>query len=109
MPNLLLSKTERAMQSHSEVLGNNRDLLKMNRWRKRLYGYTGIFIVIGIWTPVLWFISHVREHYHMLTFEIDQMDWFSILIFFVLVVATLLAQVGFVLIAHDLAEHEKIE
>ena len=78
----------------------------MNKWRKRLYGYTGIFILFGIWTPVLWFISHVREHYRMPTFRIDQMDWFSIFIFLVLVVATLLAQFGFVLIASDLTKQK---
>lgn len=79
----------------------------MRKWRERLYGYTGLFILFGLWTPLLWFVSSARSHYKMESFEIYSMDWFSILLFLVLCIATLFAQFGFVLIAQDLSELEK--
>jgi len=81
----------------------------MKKWRAHLYGFTGLYVVFGIWTPILWFVSHVREHYRMETFDIHLMNWFGALLFFLLVAATLLAQFGFALIAHDLAEQRKAE
>jgi len=81
----------------------------MNKWRETLYSYTGLFIIFGIWTPMLWFISSSRQYYKMETFEVLDMNWFSILMFFVLCVATLVAQFGFVSIAQDLSEFEKLK
>lgn len=81
----------------------------MNKWRETLYIYTGLFIIFGIWTPMLWFISSSRQYYKMETFEVLDMNWFSILMFFVLCVATLVAQFGFVSIAQDLSEFEKLK
>ena len=81
----------------------------MNKWREKLYGYTGLFIIFGIWTPMLWFISSSRQYYKMETFEVLEMNLFSILAFIVLCVATLSAQYGFVLIAQDLSEFEKLK
>lgn len=71
----------------------------MNKWRDKLYGYTGLFIIFGIWTPMLWFISSSRQYYKMETFVVLDMNWFSILMFIALSVATLVAQLGFVSIA----------
>jgi len=81
----------------------------MSKWRKKLYGYTGLFIVLGIWTPMLWFVSSSRQYYKMETFEVFDMNWFSILVFFALCAATLVAQYGFVLIAQDLSDFEKLK
>lgn len=81
----------------------------MNKGRERLYGYTGLFILFGIWTPMLWFISSSRQYYKMETFEVLEMNWFSILLFFVLCIATLVAQFGFISIAQDLTEFEKLK
>ena len=81
----------------------------MNKWREKLYGYTGLFILFGIWTPMLWFVSSSRQYYKMETFEVFEMNWFSILLFFALCIATLLAQFGFISIAHDLSEFEKLK
>ncbi len=81
----------------------------MNKWREKLYGYTGLFIVLGIWTPMFWFVSSSRQHYKMETFEIFDMNWFSILVFFTLCAATLVAQYGLVLIARDLSDFEKMK
>jgi len=81
----------------------------MNSRRETLYGYTGLFILFGIWTPVLWFVSSSREYYKMETFEVFDMHWFSILLFFVLCAATLIAQYGFVMVAQDLSEYEKLK
>lgn len=79
----------------------------MDKWRNNLYGYTSLFIVFGLWTPLLWFVSSARNHYKMESFDIFLMDWFSILLFFVLCAATLVAQFGFILVAQDLSEFER--
>jgi len=81
----------------------------MKKWREKLYGYTGLFIIFGIWTPMMWFISSSRQYYKMETFEVLDMNWFSILMFIALCVATLVAQFGFVSIAQDLSEFEKLK
>jgi hypothetical protein len=81
----------------------------MSKLREKLYGYTGLFIILGIWTPMLWFVSSSRQYYKMETFEVFEMNWFSILVFFALCAATLVAQYGFVLIAQDLSEFEKLK
>ncbi len=46
----------------------------MSKWREKLYGYTGLFIVFGIWTPMLWFVSSSRQYYKMETFEVFDMN-----------------------------------
>jgi len=81
----------------------------MHKWRETLYGYTGLFIISGIWTPMLWFISSSMQYYKMETFEVFEMNWFSILLFAVLCIATLVAQFGFISIAQDLSEFEKLK
>jgi succinate dehydrogenase hydrophobic anchor subunit len=81
----------------------------MNKWREKLYGYTGLFITFGIWTPMLWFISSSREHYKMETFEVFEMNWFNILLLVTLCIATLVAQFGLISIAQDLSEFEKLK
>lgn len=81
----------------------------MNTWREKFYGYTGLCIVFGLWTPMLWFISSSREYYKMETFEVFEMHWFNILVFFVLCAATLAAQYGLILISQDLSEFEKMK
>lgn len=81
----------------------------MKEWHEKLCGYTGLFILFGIWTPMLWFISSSRQYYKMETFEVFEMNWFSILVFVLLCVATLAAQYGFFLIAQDLSEFEKLK
>jgi hypothetical protein len=81
----------------------------MSKKREKLYGYTGLFIVLGIWTPILWFVSSSRQYYKMETFDILKMNWFNMLIFFALCAATLVAQYGFVLIAHELSEFDKLK
>lgn len=58
---------------------------------------------------MLWFISSSRQYYIMETFEVFEMHWFSILLFFVLCIAALVAQFVFVLIAQDLSEFEKLK
>jgi hypothetical protein len=73
----------------------------MGKWRSRLYGYTGLFTLFALWTPMLWFISNARAYYHMETFEILRMHGFNILLFFLLAIATLAAQFGLILIAQD--------
>jgi hypothetical protein len=45
----------------------------------------------------------------METFDIFEMNWFSILIFFALCTGTLVAQYGFVMIEQDLSEFEKLK
>ncbi len=81
----------------------------MSKWREKLYGYTGLFIVFGIWTPMLWFVSSSRQYYKMETFEVFDMNWFRILVFFALCAETLFAQYSFVLIAQDLSDFEKLK
>ena len=81
----------------------------MKKWRTRLYGYTGIALVLGLWSPLVWFVSAARAHYKMETFEISEMDSFVIVVFFLLAAATLLAQGGFILVAHDMARYERKE
>lgn len=81
----------------------------MDKWRSRFYGYTGLFTVLAIWTPVIWFISSARDYYRMETFDILRMHWSGIAIFAVLLVATLVAQFGFVSIAHDLSKYEAMK
>lgn len=80
----------------------------MSKWRRRLYGYTGLAILFGLWTPLLWLTSDVRAHYKMEMFEITRADPFVIFIYVVLIVATLLAQLGFMLIAQDLGKYERM-
>lgn len=81
----------------------------MDKWRKKLYSYTGLFIIFGIWTPMLWFISSSRQYYKMETFEVFEMNWMSILLFVVLCIATLVAQFGFISIAQELSVFEKLK
>lgn len=81
----------------------------MIKWREKLYGYTGLFIIFGIWTPMMWFISSSRQYYKMETFQILEMNWFNILVFIVLCVATLVAQYGFISIAQDLSKFEELK
>ena len=81
----------------------------MNKWRARLYGYTGIALVLGLWSPLASFVSAARAYYKMETFEISEMDSFVVVVFFLLAAATLLAQGGFILVAHDMARYERKE
>jgi hypothetical protein len=81
----------------------------MNKWRQKLYGYTGLFVIFGIWSPMMWFVSSSRQYYKMETFEVLEMGWGSIVMFTVLGVATLLAQYGFISISQDLSEFEKLK
>lgn len=82
----------------------------MSKWRARLlYGYTGLALVLGLWTPIMWFISAARAHYGMSMFEILLMDPFVIFLFLVLCAATLVAQFGFIVMAHDMARYERKE
>jgi hypothetical protein len=82
---------------------------KPRTWRARLKSYTCMFMIFGIWMPILWFIYSSMENYKMGTFEVFEMPWFSILGFFVLIAATLVAQVGFILLIDDLSEYEKMK
>lgn len=79
----------------------------INKWREKLYGYTGLFVIFGLWTPLLWFVSYSRAYYKMESFDILSMNWFSIFLFFVLCAATLVAQFGFILLVQDLSEFER--
>lgn len=79
----------------------------MKNWRSLLYGYTGVCIVAGLWTPILWYTSEMRVFYHMETFDFRAMHWFSMLVYVVLALATLIATFGFVMIATDLAKYER--
>lgn len=79
----------------------------MSTWRERLLGYTGLFILFGIWTPMLWFVSSMREHYRMETFEVSSLHWSGIVMFVVLLAGTLIAQFGFVVIAQEHGELER--
>lgn len=81
----------------------------MNTWREKLYGYTGLCILFGLWTPMVWFITSSREYYKMETFEVSKMHWFNILVFFTLCAATLAAQYGLMLIDQDLSKFEKMK
>ena len=81
----------------------------MKKWRTGLYGYTGIALVLGLWSPLVWLVSAARAHYKMETFKISEMDSSVIVVFFLLAAATLLAQGGFILVAHDMARHERKE
>lgn len=81
----------------------------MKKWRERLHGYTGLFIIFAIWTPMIWFVSSSMQYYKMETFEILDMNWLSIAMFVVLCVASLIAQFGFFSIARDLSEFEKLK
>jgi len=81
----------------------------VKNWKKNLYGFTGLYICIGIWTPVMWFISHSMRFYGMGTFDVTRMGWLSILMLSAITVATLLAQLGFTLISKDLSRLERIE
>ena len=82
----------------------------MNIWRERLYGYTGLFVLFGIWTPVMWFASSLSEYYKARTFEVLNIgSWFNTLLFLALCVATLIAQFGFVLIAKEHSELENMK
>ena len=81
----------------------------MNKWRARLLGFTGLYVLFSIWAPLLWFFVSVRKAYGIESFEVWRMHWFGILTFFLLAVATLLAQFGFVVIAkeHGETEHQR--
>lgn len=81
----------------------------MKKWRENLYAYTGLFITFGIWTPLGWFIVSSRHSYNMESFEVLSMNWFGILEYVVLLAATLVAQFGFILIAEDLSELERMK
>jgi hypothetical protein len=81
----------------------------MNKWRDHLYGYTGIALVLSLWSPLVWFVSATRAYYKMETFVISEMDSFVIVVFFLLAAATLLAQGGFILVAHDMARYARKE
>lgn len=71
-----------------------------------MYGYTGLALVVGLWCPLVWFISDARGRYHMGSFEILRVHPFDIVVFMILVLATALAQFGFVVVAQDLAKYE---
>ncbi len=81
----------------------------MKNWKKNLYGFTGLYIVIGIWTPVMWFTSYSMRIYEMGTFDVTRMGWLSIFILSVVTMATLFAQLGFIFISEDLSRLERIE
>jgi hypothetical protein len=86
----------------------------MKNWRSLLYGYTGVCIVAGLWTPILWYTSEMRVFYHMETFDFRAMHWVSMLVYVVLALATLWASPGFPDTSNDMmwtgeshGEHEK--
>lgn len=81
----------------------------MKVWKEKLYGFTGIFTLFSLWTPMLWFISSRREFYHMNMFEVFRMNWFDIFLFLTLSLSTLIAQLGLVLLSQDLTEFEKLK
>jgi hypothetical protein len=80
-----------------------------SKWRARLYGYTGLVLVFGLWTPLLWYVSYARREYGLEAFEVFSMDWFGIVLFILLAAGTLVAQFGFILLAQDMSELERRE
>ena len=80
----------------------------MKNWRSLLYGFTGLFVLLGIWTPLMWLVSSMMNFYRMESFDLFVMHPFNIFLCIVLAAATLLAQLGFVLIAQDHAAAERI-
>ena len=81
----------------------------MNKWRAWLLSFTSIYLLVGIWTPIIWFISSAMAEYQMLTFEISSMHWSDVGLLIALVGATLIAQLGFAVLAKEHGEYEDIK
>ncbi len=79
----------------------------MKNWRSLLYTFTGLYVLLGIWTPLMWLVSGMMKYYRMESFDLFAMHPFNIFLCIVLAAATLLAQLGFVLIAQDHAAAER--
>ena len=79
----------------------------MRNWRSLLYGFTGLWILIGIWTPLGWLISNMRNYHQMETFDLFRMHPLNVILCVTLALITLVAQLGFLLIAQDHAEFER--
>ena len=79
----------------------------MGKWRRRLYGYTGLALVLGLWSPLASYIADARGRYDMTTFDVLRMHPIDIALFIALCAATLMAQFGFIVIAHDMAEYHR--
>ena len=54
-------------------------------------------------------MSSARAEYQMMTFEISRMPGSSMVIFVALVAATLIAQLGFVVLAKEHGEYEELK
>lgn len=52
----------------------------MSEWKRRLAGFTGLYVVLSMWTPVLWFISWARETFDQHTYELFDLPPYAIVI-----------------------------
>jgi len=50
----------------------------MREWKRRLAGFTGLYVVLSIWTPVIWFMSWVGTTFNQHTFELFDLPPYAI-------------------------------
>lgn len=74
---------------------------RADRWTKWLIGYTGLFVVFSLWTPLMWFTGSLMAKYHMPSFDPAYLNAFDTTFYVSLAVATFTAQIGFVVVASN--------
>jgi len=50
----------------------------MRERKHRLAGFTGLYVVLSIWTPVIWFMSWVVTTFKQHTFELFDLPPYAI-------------------------------
>ncbi len=56
----------------------------MPLWKRLLYGYTTVYILLAVWTPQFWFMSWAMQMYRQDTFELFSLP-LPVMIFGILV------------------------
>lgn len=66
----------------------------MSKWKRRLAGFTGLYIVLSMWAPVFWFISWARDTYNQHTFQLLDLPPFALTLGLLIHICAFAATIG---------------
>lgn len=71
----------------------------MGKWRDRLVGFAGLYMIVCAWIPPLWYASSLQRKYGLTDF-IALASTFEIVIWAALCLGAALASIGLALAGH---------
>ena len=66
----------------------------MREWKRRLAGFTGLYVVLSMWTPVVWFVTWARNTFNQHTFELFDLPPYAIVFGLIILACAFAATMG---------------